>query len=124
LLFWGGRGKEKLWVQILHRLSIANLPNGITSAHSTYVFNLFRCGYLQHRMWPKATKSALNSPTSPIANGKLFILLLILLLIISALAPSQNYVCKGYANFLLMRYAAASGLVSVSREVFGIERTV
>jgi hypothetical protein len=97
LFFWGGRGKEKFWVQILHRLSIANLPNGITSIRSTYAFNLFCCGYLQHRMWPKATKSILNAPTLPIANGKLFILLLIS----SAFVSSRNYVCKEYANFLL-----------------------
>ena len=122
LFFWGGRGKEKLWVPILHRFSIIKLnlfaqprffpssffpsysyyeviealaslqafdnpasrlsiqlniavvaprlnvvlpKTGITiycidSARSPCAFGLFRCGHLQHRMWPKATKSMLD----------------------------------------------------------------
>jgi hypothetical protein len=116
----GGRGKEKLWVPILHRISIIKLnpfsepcfvpscffPSyyeviedpaslqafgylasllsiqlniavvapqlnvvlpktgitiyGIDSARSPCAFGLSRCGHLQHRMWPKATKSMLN----------------------------------------------------------------
>jgi len=116
----GGRGKEKLWVPILHRLTIIKLnlfsqpcffPSysyyeviealaslqalgnlaswlpiqlniavetprlnvvlpktgitlyGIDSARSPYALGISRCGHLQHRMWPKATKSML----SPIA---------------------------------------------------------
>jgi len=73
LFFWGGRGKEKLWAQILHRLSIINYQNvvwpktgiityGIVSTRTLCAFDLFRCGLLQHRMWPKATKSILNPP--------------------------------------------------------------
>jgi hypothetical protein len=122
LFFWGGRGKEKLWVPILHRLTIIKLNSfsqpcffpscffpsysyyeviealaslqalgnpasrlsiqlniavvatrlnvvlaktgitiyGIDSNRSPCAFVLFRCGHLQHRMWPKATKSMLN----------------------------------------------------------------
>src|SRR5215510_7796326 len=118
----GGRGKEKLWVPILHRLTIiklnlfsqpcffpscfllsfsyyeviealaslqalgnlasrlsiqlniavvaprlnVGLPKtgitlyGIDSDRSPCAFVLFRCGHLQHRMWPKATKSILD----------------------------------------------------------------
>src|SRR5262245_7547221 len=119
----GGRGKEKLWVPILHRLSIIKLnplsqpcffpscffPSyyeviealaglqalgnlvsrlsiqliiavvapqlnvvlpktgntiyGIDSDRSPLAFVLFRCGHLQHRMWPKATKSMLSPYT-------------------------------------------------------------
>jgi len=36
----------------------------IASTHSPCAFGLFRCGYLQHRAWPKATKSILNPPAS------------------------------------------------------------
>src|SRR5262245_1994553 len=119
----GGRGKEKLWVPILHRLTIIKLnpfsqpcsfpycffPSysyyeviealaslqalcdpasllsiqlniavvaprlnvalaktgitiyGIDSANSPCAFGLSWCGHLQHRMWPKATKSIPNS---------------------------------------------------------------
>jgi len=122
LFFWGGRGKEKLWVPILHRLTIIKLNSfsqpcffpscffpsysyyeviealaslqaldnpasrpsiqlniavlalrfnvvlpktgitkyGIDSARSPFAFGLSRCGHLQHRMWPKATKSMVN----------------------------------------------------------------
>src|SRR5215475_1513153 len=118
----GGRGKEKLWVPILHRLTIIKLnpfsqpcffqsffyPSysyyeviealarlqaldnpasrlsiqlniavvapwlnvvlpktgiticGIDSARSPFAFGPSRCGHLQHRMWPKATKSIPN----------------------------------------------------------------
>jgi hypothetical protein len=34
----------------------------ITSTRAPGAFGLFQCGYLQHWMWPKATKSLLNPP--------------------------------------------------------------
>ena len=36
------------------------IANGIASACAPCDLGLFRCGYLQHGTWPKATKSILN----------------------------------------------------------------
>src|SRR5262249_43513890 len=51
---------------------------GIDSARSPCAFGLSRCGHLQHRMWPKATKSTLTPSACANWQWKLFILLLII----------------------------------------------
>jgi hypothetical protein len=76
---------------------------GIVSARAPCAFDLFQCGYPQHLMWPKATKSILNPPAAPIDKGKSFILFLIS----NASIPSGNEGCKRYANL----FGAESGCV-------------
>jgi hypothetical protein len=76
LLFLGGRGTEKLWVQILHHLSKFSVDIYYTG-----------CGRK-----PQNQCSILQ--LEPIDNGKSFILLLIS----NALVSPGNEVCKRYAN--------------------------
>jgi hypothetical protein len=81
LLFLGGRGKEKLWVQILHHLS----------NFGVVIFNT-ECGR-------KPQNQCSIRLLAPIDNGKSFILLLIS----NALVSPGNEVCKRCANLFAHR---------------------
>jgi len=79
LLFLGGRGKEKFWVQILHHLS----------KFGVVIYNT-GCGQKPHNQCSIRL-------LAPIDNGKSFILLLIS----NALVSPWNEVCKRYANLIV-----------------------
>jgi hypothetical protein len=85
LLFLGGRGKEKFWVQILHHLSNFSVAICYTG-----------CGRK-----PQNQRSI--RLLAPIDNGKSFILLLIS----NALASPGNEGCKRYANLFARRQRTA-----------------
>src|SRR5262249_1425563 len=85
LLFLGGRGKEKLWVQIPHHLS----NFGVVIYHTG-------CGR-------KPQNQCSIRLLAPIDNGKSFILLIIS----NALVLPGNEVCKRYANLFAHRQRTA-----------------